>query len=234
MSPSPSELVERVGGAPHARLGIELGDGGDDRALGHWLVASCLIGGRGDVDAAERAFRALAAEALADPPALAGASPLSVAQILVGAGLRGGDVEAMKLVRAGRTLQESYGGSLGKLAGESEDLEELAGRLAALSPGIGRATLTVFLRPLREVWRNADEVPLARPARAAAVDLGWLAPGQDEEGAPGALRAFLARHPGSPPLADVESALARLGQRACQRRRPEMCLLGTDCPLRDF
>jgi hypothetical protein len=232
VSLGPAELVTRLGGAPHSRLGIDLGDGLDDRALGRWLVAACLIGGRGDEESAERAFRTLDAQALAEPAALAQASPLAVAQALVASGLRGGDIEAMKLVRASRTLARAHAGSLAALAAEAEDLEGLAGRLAGLCPGIGRATLTVFLRPLRGLWRNADEVPLGRAARAAAVDLGWLAPDEDEDGPPGALRAFLDKAEGSPPLADVESALARLGRRACQQRRPELCLLGADCPVR--
>ena len=71
------------------------------------------------------------------------------------------------------------------------------------------------------------------PATLAAADhLGWLQPGEDVDGEPGALRAVLAAQPEAPPLADVEAALDRLGRRACLRERPERCPLADTCPQR--
>ncbi len=134
------------------------------------------------------------------------------------------------LVRAFAALEERYGGSLERLAGEAEDFEDLAGRLAGLAPGIGVATVTRFLRPLRDVWPLAAELPLSPAARAAAVHLGLIREGEDEEGEPGALRAALAREPDPPPLCDVESALDALGRRACLRNRPDRCPLAQHCP----
>jgi hypothetical protein len=140
---------------------------------------------------------------------------------------------AQRLARAGRSLAERHGGSLAALAAQAEDLEELGGRLAALASGVGTATVLRFLRPLRDLWPAAAEIPLEPAARAAAVHLGWLAEGADEEGAPAALRAVLLREPEAPPLADVEAALARLGARSCLRQRPDRCPLGARCPARE-
>jgi hypothetical protein len=89
-----------------------------------------------------------------------------------------------------------------------------------------------FLRPLRERWPAAREVPLSPAARAAALHLGLLREGEDEEGEPGALRAALLRWPEAPALADAEAALARLGERACLRGRTARCPLGADCPAK--
>ena len=108
--------------------------------------------------------------------------------------------------------------------------QDLAARLARLAPGVGTATVTRFLRPLRDRWPAAREIPLSAAARAAAVHLSLLREGEDEEGEPGALRSALLREADAPVLADVEAALGRLGERSCLRQRPARCPLGQACP----
>ena len=63
--------------------------------------------------------------------------------------------------------------------------------------------------------------------------MGLLREGEDEEGEPGALRAALAAQPDAPSLSDAETALERLGRRACLRQRVRSCPLGGDCPARE-
>jgi endonuclease III len=222
-------LLEQMG--PHAAtaLGLDLAQqGGPER----WFVVACLIAGRAPEPLALRAARELTARGLDQPAAIAKAGADSVEAALACADYPRPAPVAQRLARAGRSLVEQHGGSLAALAAQAENLEELGSRLAALAPGVGAATVLRFLRPLRELWPAAAETPLDPAARAAAVHLGWLAEGEDEEGEPAALRAALLREPEAPPLADVEAALARLGARSCLRQRPDRCPLGARCPAR--
>jgi hypothetical protein len=222
-------LLKQMGPHPATTLGLDLAQqGGPER----WFVAACLIAGRAPEPVALRAARALAARELDRLAAIAKAGAGAVEAALARAGYPRPEPVAHRLARAGRSLAEHHGGELAALAAQADDLEELGGRLAALAPGIGASTVLRFLRPLRDVWPAAAETPLEPAARAAAVHLGWLAAGEDEEGAPAALRAALLREPQAPPLADIEAALARLGARSCLRQRPDRCPLGARCPAR--
>jgi hypothetical protein len=224
-----SDLVARFGGHPVEELGIDLEA---SEGPGRWLVASCLYGGRIDEGLAGAAARALSAAGLADPPSVALARPETLEAALLGAGYPAPDVTARRLWRICHALAEQYGGSLDSLAAQSEQLEDLAARLARLAPGFGTASVVRFLRPLRDRWVQAREIPLHPAARAAAVHLGLLAEGEDEEGEPGALRAAIRGDPEQPSLADTESALTRIGSVACSKNRTNRCPLGEACPRR--
>ena len=223
-------LLAQMGPHPATALGLDLAQSGGPEL---WFVAACLIAGRAPEAVALGAARELAARELDEPAAIAKAGAAAVEAALTRAGYPRPGSAAQRLARAGRSLAERHGGSLAALAEQAEDLEELGSRLAALAPGVGAATVLRFLRPLRDLWPAAAEIPLEPAASAAAVHLGWLAEGADEEGEPGALRAALLREPEAPPLADVEAALARLGARSCLRQRPDRCPLGARCPARE-
>jgi hypothetical protein len=224
-----SDLIARFGGHPLRELGIDLetSDG-----LGHWLVMACLYGGRVDDGVAARAVRGLASAGLADPSRIAEVSPEVLESLLDAAEYPAPDVAARMLWRAGDSLVKRYAGSLDELANQSDQLEDLAAQLASLAPGFGTARVARFLRPLRDRWPVACEIPLQPAARAAAQHLGLLGEGEDAEGEPGALRAALRSDPSSPTLADAEYALARLGARACLRNRTARCPLEALCPAR--
>jgi len=225
-----NDLVARFGGHPAGRLGIDLeaSDG-----PGRWLVAACLYGGRVDPDLALAAARALDAAGLADPKSVAAERPEALEALLLGVGYPAPEGTARRLWRVCDSLATHHGGSLDSLAAQSEQLEDLAGRLARLAPGFGAASVAQFLRPLRDRWVQAREIPLHPAARAAAVHLGLLTEGEDTEGEPGALRAALREDPAQPSLADVEFALTRIGTLACSKNRTARCPLGDACPRRE-
>jgi len=235
----PADLVGRMGGHAASELGVEL-EHTDDDGVARWWVLAVLLGAlRGDRDRAIAAARALRTAGLSHPDALRGADPATVAGALDTCGVRPSAPVAARLVRSSRALAERWAGSFDALAAEADGLEDLGGRLASLSPGVGAGTVVRFLRPLRERWTAAGEIPLDEAARAAAVHLGWIAEGDDLEGAPGSLRRSLvrvdtARAPDAARAAfsDVEAALERLGRAACRRERPDRCPLGVRCPAR--
>jgi len=224
---SGGELVARLGPHPARVWGLDLGT---DAGLARWLVAACLLAPRGDEDAAGAARSALAERGLDAPDGLARSGPGPVADALVAARFPKPEITAARLVRASSSLRDLHAGSLSRLLSSVDGLDEAGAALVALAPGLGPATAAEFLRPLRDRFAAAREVPLTSAARAAAVHLGLLRPGEGEDGEPGALRAALAREDPAPALADVEAALTRLGRAACLRNTTGRCPLGLDCP----
>jgi endonuclease III len=229
MAFSGGELVARLGPHPARRWGLDLGD---DDGLARWLIGACLLAPRGDEEAAGAALAGLGRRGMDGPIALAAAGPDAVAEALRAARFAKPEITAARLVRASTSLIERHSGSLSALLSAADGLAEAGAALVSLAPGLGPATAAEFLRPLRDRFTPAREIPLTSAARAAAVDVGLLRPGEDEEGEPGALRAALAREHPAPDLADVEGALTRLGRAACQRRSTARCPLGPDCPGR--
>jgi hypothetical protein len=221
-------LIGQLGGHASAELGLDLDEAAD---VGRWFVAACLLSGRGDEPAALDAWRALAEAGLERPETLAATTPERVEGVLAAGGTTRPAPLAGLLVRASLSLAEQ-GGSPAALSARAESFEELAGEIARLAPGLGVASVLRFLQPLRDRWPAALETPLSRAARAAALHLGLIGEGEDEEGEPGSLRAALRELEGAPDLADVEAALDRLGRRACLRGRTERCPLGPACPAR--
>ena len=225
----PRELVALLG--RHPLVEWDLDPQRDDAGLWRWWLAACLLAGR-DATRARRLLAALEVQTLDRAEALAAADAARLASDLERLGARDASALAGRLIRAARALEARHRGSLDALARGASGLEELGAFLSRLAPGVGAATVARFLRGLRDRFDAAREVPLAPAARAAAVCLGWLEPGQDEEGEPGSLRRVLAATQGAPELRDVEAALERLGAAACARRRPAACPLGAACPAR--
>jgi hypothetical protein len=147
--------------------------------------------------------------------------------VLARAGVAKADVAAIQLQTLAAAVLEA---DLERITAEAESLDALGARLVRLAPGFGPTAAARFLRPLRERFPVADELPLAREAAAAGVHLGWLDADGDLELAPGTLRAALCREQGPPAFRDVEAALERLGRASCTRRRPTRCPLAERCP----
>lgn len=250
---TPEELCEALGRHPITDLILPGGNPGgatplpsaepraeaaplDDSDLDRWLVICCLMGSALDASQLAASAKALETAGLATPGAIAKTGGAALELALAAAQHPKAEASADLLARVTATLEERYGGSVAALGREADDLEDLAGRLLGLASGFGRAAVLRLLRPLRDVWPLADEVPLDPRARAAGLHLGWIQGSEDEEGAPGALRRRLrafeveARSPTQ--FCDIEAALERLGRASCLRERSERCPLGSRCPQR--
>lgn len=227
MAPKLARLVARLGPHPAVRAGL---DPTLDADAARWLALALLLASRADEERALAAFAAIFGSR-AGGGAAGEIEPEALALRLLAARVPQPERVAATLWRAGRAFEARYGSSLARLAAGADDLESLGARITALAPGVGTATALRFLRPLRERFSAAREVPLAASARAAARHLGLLAADEDAEGEPALLRARAAREPDAPPFADVEAALERLGAASCLRERSARCPLGADCPV---
>ena len=230
-TPSPRDLVDKLGSHPATLLGLRFtsAEVGDEAKLERWLLASCLFGGRVSREQALLSLKGLDAAGLCALSGVraAGAGPL--AQVLADAGHPRAEATAGVMARLASKLAERGAGALDAMGRAAADLEELGGRLSALATGFGAARIARFLQPLRDVWPAASELPLDPNACRAAVHLGWL--GEDDD-APSSLRSALDAEGEATSLADLESALAELGRRACRRDLPDRCPLSDACPRR--
>ena len=132
---------------------------------------------------------------------------------------------ATKLLKIMASLKDHYQGSLERLHELAADETDLERRLMELAPGIGPATVNIFLRELRGIWPQADP-GLSPLAQAAAEHAGLLPRGLN----PGEALRELQRHWQGEPVpgrdfADLEAALVRLGLELRHRsRKPEKSL----------
>jgi hypothetical protein len=222
----PTWLLARMGRPASVELGV---DPATEDGLGRWLVLSVLESAARDAETAGRAFRVLDAAGAAAPGGLAKASPTALEALLAEAGMPRPEALGPRLVRLATALEEGWSGSLETLASDTDGLDDLGRRLASLASGVGASTVLRFLRPLRDHWSTAADTPSTSAALAAARHLGWADEHVDESGLPGVLAAIASE---DAPLAELESALDRLGARSCLRERPNACPLGEDCPRR--
>jgi len=223
-------LRARLGPGWAERVALDPTDG--ETALFRWWTACVLRAAERREARVDAALAALAERGWLAAGPLAGAGT-DLAALLAAAEIRTPEPAAARLARAAAALEARHDGSLERLASGAPSLEELGGRLVWLGPGVGPGTALRFLRPLRDHWAAAEEVPLDAAAQAAAVHLGWLDALDEPETAPHLLRRRLDDEADAPPLPVVEEALERLGRAACRRGNTRRCPLGDACPGRD-
>lgn len=207
-------LTRRLGPHPATQLGLDLQSA---RGREAWLLAATLLGTRAGEEAVMALLQTLHRDGLLEATSLIEHAEELSARLASGP-WQDSHPLAARLLRVAKALAE--GGGVESIESEADGLEMLGGGIARLAPGLGAATVLRFLRPLREIWPDAAEVPATPAALTAAACLGWVA-----EAAEG-----LRFPPDSgAPAADLEAALERLGAVAC-RRRVARCPLIDACP----
>jgi hypothetical protein len=200
-------------------LGIDLAEG--EAGWFRWWLAALLFGARISETLAVRAYRALAAEGLTTPEALAGRGWEGLVAVLDAGGYVRYDFKtATKLLDMSRALREEYGGRLAEVHRRAASPGDLETRLQGLAKGIGPVTARIFLRELRGLWPKAQPALSPWAARAATA-LGFL-PREplDGRGALDRLRSLWREAGGSErDFADFEAALVREGLASRRRLR---------------
>ncbi len=215
-----TEVLTRFPGRFAAELGIDLRSG--PAARQQWFLAAILYGARISGQLAARTYRVFAARGLWTPEAILAQGWDNLVVLLDEGGYARYDFKtATKLLNVMGTMKEQYQGSLERLHALSGSYADLEARLRGLAPGIGPATVNIFLRELRGIWARATP-PLSPLAQRAGEHLGLFLPGLTPEAA---LEALAQEWQGQPmagyDLADLEAALVRLGMDLRRRHHQE-------------
>jgi hypothetical protein len=203
-------LLEKFQGRFATELGLDLKSGSGARQ--QWFLAAVFFGARLSGTLAARTFRTFMAAGVYSPEAILGQGWDNLVVLLDQGGYTRYDFKtATKLLKIMESLQAHYQGSLERLHEAAADPEDLERRLRELAPGIGPATVNIFLRELRDIWAKADP-PLSPLAQAAAEHSGLMDRGLDPREAWRELQRHWQAQPAAGfDLADLEAALVRLG-----------------------
>ena len=223
------ELLERFKGRFAAELGIDLQGGRAERQK--WFLAAILYGARISWQLASRTYRVFAENGIYSPEAILAQGWDNLVVLLDEGGYTRYDFKtATKLLLVMESLTQDYQGDMERLAAVSRDYDDLERRLRALAPGIGPATVNIFLRELRGIWPKATP-PLSGLAQLAGEHLRLLPAGLTPPEAFSALQKRWQRQPvPGYEIADLEAALVRLGRDFCRKPHGPPCPMGSCCP----
>jgi hypothetical protein len=205
-----ADLLAKYKGRFAGELGLDLKS--EPAARQQWFLAAILYGARISGVLAARTFRVFSKAAVFTPEAILAQGWDNLVALLDQGGYTRYDFKtATKLLKIMESLQDRYQGSLERLHEAAADREDLERRIMDLAPGIGPATVNIFLRELRGVWPKADP-PLSSLAQDAAEHLNLLPRGLDPREALRELERYSQAHPAPDyDFADLEAALVRLG-----------------------
>ncbi|MHB8068586.1 MAG: HhH-GDP family DNA glycosylase [Desulfobaccales bacterium] len=223
-----SQVLALLKGRFATALGIDVKAGAAARQK--WFLAAVLYGARISGKLAARTYQVFAVRGIYTPEAILEQGWDNLVALLDAGGYARYDFKtATKLLKIMGSLQEKHQGSLEQLHAAAADGPDLEQRLQALAPGIGPATVNIFLRELRGVWDKA-EPSLSPLAQLAGEHLKLLPPGLSPEEALTTLEAKWRQQPVPPhDFADLEAALVRLGRDFCRKAPGPPCPLGSYC-----
>ena len=159
-------LVEKLGQKYSDILGINLKTK-NDREIFKWFLASLLFGAPINETSVIRTYKCFESHEVLTPEKILETGWDGLVKILdEGSYTRYDFKTGDKLLEVMKGLLTEYEGSLNLLHQQSSDPEDLEKRLKELGKGIGDATVSIFLRELRSIWKKADPkpTPLVMPA----------------------------------------------------------------------
>lgn len=220
------ELLNKFGKTFSEELGIDLSKGGEE--VFKWFLASLLYGARIGGSIVVRTYKEFERRGLTSPERIVEAGWDELVEALDAGGYVRYDFKtATKILDACQKLLDEYG-SLEVLHDVASDPRDLERRLKSLAKGIGDATVGIFLRELRGIWKKAEPFPGAL-AIMAARNLGLTSHGPDEKGLVlGDLKEAWRKYARDRPFPVLEAALVRLARDYCKRGK---C---GDCPMRAY
>ncbi len=173
-----------------------------------WLIASILFGNRISTEIAKRTFLAYRRAGLTSPEKIDQAAWQGLVRIHGEGGYARYDgITATYMKETAAKLLREYGGDISRLDRISKGPRDLERRLMTFK-GVGPVTAKIFLRDLRDRWRNADPEPTEIEIMAGRA-LGIL---MDERKALDELKDFWAHNQvAGYSLSNLQSALVRLG-----------------------
>jgi len=214
-------LLEKYRGSFARELGLDLNSGPEARQ--QWFLAAVLFGAPISGVLAARTFRVFLAAGVYSPAAILAQGWDNLVTLLDQGGYARYDFKtATKLLQVMESLQQYEQPSLESLQAAASGAQDLERRLRELAPGIGPATVNIFLRELRGIWPKADP-DLSPLAQAAAEQAGLLPRGLNPREALLHLQRRWETEPAPGfDFADLEAALVRLGLDLRRQKQKEL------------
>ena len=221
-------LVDKFGQRYSDVLGINL-ETKDDGEIFKWFLASVLFGAPITESSAIRTYRCFESHEVLTPEKILETGWQGLVDILdEGTYTRYDFRTSDKLLEVMGNLLTRYKGSLNLIHEQASDPSDLEKRLMDLGKGVGRVTVSIFLRELRDLWKKADPKPTPLVI-LAAKNLGMIRE-ESPERALGALKEFWRKNRvPQKTFVNFETALLRLGKDFCRKGKCRQCVLRGYC-----
>jgi len=215
-------LVENFGVRYPEIMGMKV-ETGNEEEIFKWFLASVLFGAPIRAETAIKTYKCFENRGILSPLKILETGWDGLVEVLDEGGYTRYDFKtATKLLEIARNLQERYNGSLNLLHDEAADSHDLEERIKGLAKGVGDATVSIFLRELRDVWPKANPKPTALVI-LSAKNLGIVKSGTPEK-ASEELKAFWKKNSVKGySFTNFETALLRIGKDYCRKRRCKSC-----------
>ena len=224
-----AEMLVRNFGARYTELMDIKVETGDDEEIFKWFLASVLFGAPIRAETAIKTYKCFKMRGVLSPSKILETGWDGLVEILDEGGYTRYDFKtATKLLEIAKNLQERYGGSLNSLHEKASDSRDLEERIKNLAKGIGDATVSIFLRELREIWAKADPKPTSLVI-LSAKNLGIIR-SDNPDAALRELKTFWEKNAVKGyGFANFETALLRVGKDYCRKGRCEACPFRVYC-----
>lgn len=221
-------LVEKFGTRYTDFMGIKI-ETGDESEIFKWFLASVLFGAPIRAETAIKTYKCFENRGILSPSKIVETGWNGLVEILDEGGYTRYDFKtATKLLEIAENLQRRYRGSLNLLHEKAVDARDLERKIKELAKGIGDATVSIFLRELREVWPKANPKPTSLVI-LAAKNLG-IVKNVAPDKALNELKDFWNRNKiEGYSLANFETALLRIGKDYCRKGKCEKCEFRSCC-----
>lgn len=223
-------LIEKFGRRYPEVLGIDLSEGKDEEVF-KWFLASVLFGAPITETSVIKTYNCFKRYNVLSPKQIIETGWDGLVKILdEGSYTRYDFKTADKLLEVMQNLMAKYNGSLCRIHKEALDQRDLEKRLKDLGKGIGNATISIFLREMRDIWDKADPAP-TNIVVLAAKNLG-IVKDIGEDALAQLKRFWLKNKFEGKSFANFETALLRLGKDFCRKRRCTVCPVKAECLIR--
>jgi len=223
------KLVEALGKPYSEVLGINL-ESGREEEIFKWFLASILFGAPITETSVIKTYKCFEKYGVLTPEAILATGWDGLVRILdEGSYTRYDFKTADKLLEVMRNLVKKYGGRITDLYRKAGSPEELENALKSLGKGVGDVTVSIFLRELRDVWRDKAKPNPTSLVVLAAENLG-IVNEKSPKNVLQQLEEFWAENiVPNKSFVNFETALLRLGKNYCRKAKCHACPVKVEC-----
>ncbi len=229
---SPREMVEKLlrnlGCKYSTKLGINLSKG-EQKEVFKWFLASILFGAPLPETIVFKTYREFENENLLSPEKIVEAGWSKLVEVLdQGSYVRLDFKTATKLLNVMNNLINNYGGNLNILHEQALNSEDLEKRIKDMGKGIGKITVSIFLRELRGIWLKANPKPTPITV-LAAENLGIITTKEPGKALKELKEFWEVNRIPEKDFISFETALMKLGKDFCKKGKCTDCLVKKWC-----